>query len=164
MHAPNAPPRKSLIFIDQMQCCAPLDHKQGPPNSLRKLFSQRQRCNERCWSRATTTNISSSHWPLASYWSGTTAGFILKASGGSGRHERWLSSGVDGHGRGRDRARCRAPCNVSFVTSKRNNSTTRYVQNTLDPVFDVESGGELGSDSKPRRNALFVTAKVTCGS
>ena len=64
---------------------------------------------------------------------------------------------VDGHGRGRDRARCRAPCNVSFVTSKRNNSTTRYVQNTLDPVFDVESDGELGSDSKLRRNGVIVT-------
>ena len=74
---------------------------------------------------------------------------------------------VDGHrhGRGRvDRARCRAPCNVSFVTSKRNNSTTRYVQNTLDPVFDVESDGELGSDSKLRRNGVFVTGKVTWGS
>ena len=57
--------------------------------------------------------------------------------------------------RGRDRARCRAPCNVSFVTSKRNNSTTRCVQNTLDPVFDVESDGELGSDSKLRRNGYI---------
>ena len=49
-----------------------------------------------------------------------------------------------------------------YVRSKstpfRNNSTTRYVQNTLDhaldPVFDVESDGELGSDSKPRRNGF----------
>ena len=32
------------------------------------------------------------HWPLASYRLGTTAGFILKAAGGSGGHERWLSS------------------------------------------------------------------------
>ena len=62
--------------------------------------------------------------------------------------------------RGRDRARCRAPCNVSFVTSKRNNSTTRCVQNTLDPVFDVEPDGELGSDSKLRRNGVFVTVNV----
>ena len=62
---------------------------------------------------------------------------------------------------GRDRARCRAPCNVSFVTSKRNNSTTRCVQNTLDPVFDVESDGELGSDSKLRRNGVIVTAITT---
>ena len=160
MHTPNAPPAESLIFIDQMQCCAPLDHKQGPPNSLRKLFSQRQRCNERCWSRATTTNISSSHWTLASYWSGTTAGFDLEAAGGSGRHERWLSSGVDGLWTVMERPRSSAlqsACNVSFVTSKRNNSTTRYVQNTLDPVFDVESDGELGSDSKLRRNGVIVT-------
>ena len=44
---------------------------------------------------------------------------------------------------------------MSFVTSKRNNSTTRYVQNTLDPVFYVESDGELGSDSKPRGNGFI---------
>ena len=62
--------------------------------------------------------------------------------------------------RGRDRARCRAPCNVSFVTSKRKYSTTRCVQNTLDPVFDVESDGELGSDSKLRRNGVFVTVNI----
>ena len=37
-------------------------------------------------------------------------------------------------------------------------------EHPLDPVFDVESDGELGFDSKLRRNGVFVTGKVTWGS
>ena len=161
MHTPNAPPRKLFIFIDQMQCCAPLDHKQGPPNSLRKLFSRNVNDAMKDVGAGRRRRISRrliGHWPhtgrsqqLDSSWKP-----LVAAEGTKGGCRRaWTACGRSW--RGRDRARCRAPCNVSFVTSKRNNSTTRYVQNTLDPVFDVESDGELGSDSKLRRNGVIVT-------